>query len=276
LASPEKNFKKGLKRRWRSLLILFAFSAGSFFYIFEHFSFFILRNYRIIAPDEEVETLVWKYFPAGCVRYWPLLIFDFPNTVLFLERVFPVTVQTRALGIGTFQTEIQPLNVWLQVEWRGRKWFLADNGTMWNVSEFAMSKLAATRAAKVKWQLTSSFGTAEDGAVLSGMVPSVVPMEEFKRIVDEITVQPWYQDVSAVVFGRRGGQYLIEITVNRGKQWIDFVLQGNRFEWEQINAALQFAFLQIEKEGGNFRLDMTYTDKIVVTRKQDAKEGSSR
>lgn len=265
--------------RWRTILILFSLLMGSVFFLYEEYAFLSLNECKIFAPSMQVEEQFWRVFPADCVRSWPALIFRLPQMAAFLERTIPIKVSFEADGFGVFDIKVSPLSAWLYVEWRGRLWYLSESGFMWDPS---LLNLPAPH--EVVWELTdtlfdSTHSVSSQYQMNSqlppdGVFPVIFPVAEIKSCFALFDKKAWAEKIQKVILERRAGEYIIKVSIMSDNQKILLVAQKESEKWRDMDTLLSHILPQVKKESGDFIVDMTYSNKVVITR--GAQEGSSK
>jgi hypothetical protein len=154
------------------------------------------------------------------------------------------------------------------VEWRGNTWYLSKEGYMWSpeLYDFKISEYPL-------WKIAESLNRYSNiGRVaLDGVFPAVFSIEELKRFDDIFRVQSWYANADSISFGRRAGEFVLKLSLNlRGKRII-LVVNGEENKLREIEMLLGQILSQIASEGREIFIDMSYPDKVVVSR---AHEGS--
>lgn len=250
-------------------MFAFSFFAGSTFYLFEYFSVLSLKGYILEAPNADVETRFWKLLPSECIRYWPVLVFKSSQIRSLMEKSIPVQVSTEAEGIGLFHTRISYIEPWLMVEWRGKILYLSKEGYMW-APEISAFQITGSPLWKVSESLNrySDMGNQD---VPDGVFAAMFSVDELKRFDDIFRAQSWYYHVQYISLGRRAGEFILEISLDLNEKKVVLLINGIESKLRQLDILLKQILAQISLDGKEVFIDMSYTDKIVVTK---AREGS--
>ncbi|GHS90292.1 hypothetical protein AGMMS49957_15950 [Synergistales bacterium] len=184
----------------------------------------------------------------------------------FLEKTLPVSARTRITGFGSFTTDIRLLSPWLLVEWRNAVWCVSREGRMWNVSD----KNTALRGLEVPkrplWKIPSGLDLGSEKFPLpSGVFPLVFSTDAIENFLLKFEDSPWFGDVSEIALDRRAGAELFKIVLLRGRQEFRILIQEGKYETQDIIMALGHVLKSLFNEGGNYYVDATYDNKIVVS-----------
>jgi len=109
--------------------------------------------------------------------------------------------------------------------------------------------------------------------VPEGVFSAMFPVRELGRFDDIFRKQSWYANVNYVDFGRRGGELLLRISLDLNERKIILIINGEEDKLSEIDILLKQILPQIDIGNGGILIDMSYSDKVVVTR---AHEGSLR
>ena len=258
-------------RRIKYIFLIFSFSilAGSYFFFFENFGFLSLKNYVLEAPSADIEKRFWELLPPKCIRYWPVLIYESTHIRELMEKTIPVRVFTEVKGVGLFYTRISYLEPWLMAEWRGSTWHLSKEGYMWTpeLYTFDVPKSPIWRISKT---LDRYFGI-EKSVIPDGVFKALFRVEEIRRFDGILRVQSWYSNAEYIDFDRRAGEFVLKITLNLNERRIILLINGEESKLSEIDMVLKQIMPQINLKDKEILIDMSYTDKVVVTR---AREGS--
>ncbi|MCL2147392.1 MAG: hypothetical protein FWH52_06255 [Synergistaceae bacterium] len=255
-------------KRIRYFFFVFAFSflAGSAYFIFENFGLFSLKGYVLETPSADIEKHFWELLPAECIRYWPVFVYKSSQIRELMEKTTPVLVSTEAKGVGLFHTRITYLEPWLMVEWRQKDWYLSQEGYMWapELYDFGIPKSPT-------WEINESLSRYSGAGTPDGVFPAVFSIEELKRFDSIFSAQSWYTNVMHIGFDRRAGEYLLKISLDISGGKVVLIINGEEDKLYEIDNFLKQVLAQIILDEKEIYIDMSYSDKIVVTR---AREGS--
>jgi hypothetical protein len=240
----------------------FSFLAGSAYYLFEYYGVLSLKGYVIEAPSADVEKRFWDLMPAECIRYWPVFVYKSSQIRGILEKTIPVQVSTEAKGIGLFHTRISYIESWIMVEWRKSIWCLSKEGYMW-APEINALKTPKSPLWKVS-ELLDRYPDVEKIAP-EGVFQAMFSIDELKRFDDIFRVQSWYAGTEYISIDRRAGEFILELLINlKGKKLV-LTVNGVEAKLREIDIILKQILAQINPDGKEVFIDMSYTDKIVVT-----------
>lgn len=254
--------------RYYILVFILSFLAGSYFFFFESFGFFSLNGYVLETPNAEVEKRFWELLPPECIRYWPALVFKSSQIRALMEKTIPVKVSTEAKGVGLFHTRVSYIEPWLKIEWRGNVWHLSKEGCMW------ATELSFKDFKSPVWKVSEALTRYSDigkSITPDGVFPAMFSVEELERFEAIIKVKSWYTDVEYVDFDRRTGEILLRILLNINGRKILLIINGEENKISEIDMLLKQILPQIDLRDREILIDMSYPDKVVVTR---AHEGS--
>ena len=257
--------------RYSFWMFAFSFLAGSIFFLFENFCYLSLNDYIVEAPNAEVEKRFWDLLPPECIRYWPILVFKSSQIRILMERTYPVRVSTEAKGVGLFHTRISYIEPWLMVEWRGKTWYLSKEGYMWPLELHTYTNKDSKFPV---WKISEALTRYSDvgkSAIPEGVFPAMFPVDELKLFDDIFRKQSWYTDVKYVDFDRRAGELLLKISLDLSKKKVILIVNGEKNKLSGIDTLLEQILLQINMNDREVYIDMSYPDKVVITR---AHEGS--
>jgi hypothetical protein len=249
-------------------VFIFSFFAGSAFFLFENFGLLSLKGYVLETPSADIEKRFWELLPPECIRYWPVLVFKSSLIRTILEKTTPVRVSTEAKGVGLFHTRITYLEPWLMVEWRGDIWYLSKDGYMWAPELYAFGISESPI-----WKISESLNRYSDTGIAApdGVFPAMFSVVELERFDSIFRAQSWYTNVEYISFDRRAGDFLLRLSLDfRGKKVI-VIINGEENKLYEIDYFLRQILAQISLDDKEVFIDMSYPDKIVVTR---AHEGS--
>jgi len=255
--------------RYFLFVFTFFFIAGSALFLFENFGVLTLNGYILEAPSADIEKRFWELLPPECIRYWPVLVFKSSQIRAILEKTVPVQVSTEAKGIGLFHTRISYLEPWLMVEWRGAALYLSREGLMW-APEINAFQVPESPLWKVSESL-NRYSNVENRDVPDGVFPAVFSIEELKRYDEIFRVQNWYYHAKYISIDRRAGEFIIELSLDLDGKKVVLLINGIESKIKQIDVLLKQILAEIGMDAKDIHIDMSYTDKIVVT---GAREGS--
>jgi len=256
------------KIRYFFLVFMLSFLAGSFFFFFENYGFFSLKGYVLETPSADVEKRFWELLPPECIRYWPIMVLKSSQIRILMEKTIPVQVSIEAKGIGLFHTRIFSLEPWLIVEWRGSIWHLSKEGYMW------MPKLSYKVPKSPLWKISEKLNRYSDigkMVIPDGVFPAMFPIGELERFDAIFKLQSWYANVEYIDFDRRAGEIVLRISLGLNGRKIILIVNGEENKLSEIEMFLEQILPQITLEDKRILIDMSYPDKVVVSR---AHEGS--
>jgi hypothetical protein len=251
------------------LVFTFSFLAGSFFFFFENFGFLSLKSYVLETPSAEIESRFWESLPPRCLRYWPVLVYKSSHISVLMEKTVPVQVSTEAKGVGLFHTRISYLEPWLMIEWKGNTWYLSKEGYMW-APELYTFKVPRSPIWRISETLNRYFGI-DKSVIPDGVFPAMFSVEELRQFDGIFRVQSWYADTKYIDFDRRAGEFVLKLSLDLNGKMIVLLINGEENKLSEIDMILKQIMPQIDLDDKETFIDMSYTDKIVVTR---AREGS--
>jgi len=256
------------KARYFFGVFMFSFLAGSFFFFFENFGFLSLKGYVLETPNADVEKRFWELLPSECLRYWPVMVFKSSQIRALMEKTIPVRVSTEAKGVGLFHTRISYFEPWIMVEWRGNIWHLSKEGYMW-ATELYTLKVPDSPLWKVSEALTR-YSDIGRPFVPEGVFPAMFPTEELKHFETLFKAQSWYRGVEYVDFDRRAGEIVLRISLNLSGKKIILTVNGEEGKLSEIDMLLKQILPETGVGDGEIFIDMSYPDKVVVTRAKGA------
>ena len=252
--------------RYFFLMFLFSFLAGSVYFLFANFGLLSLKGYVLETPSVDIEKRFWELLPAECIRYWPVFVYKSSQIRDLMEKTTPVQVSTEAKGVGLFHTRISYLEPWLMVEWRERVWYLSKEGYMWAPELYAFDIPRSPT-----WEINESLSRYSGVGMPDGVFPAVFSVEELKRFDGIFSGQSWYTNVDHIGFDRRAGEFLLRISLDLSEKKIILIINGEESKLYEVDSYLKQVLAQISLDDREIYIDMSYPDKIVVTR---AREGS--
>lgn len=223
------------------------------------------QGFTIIVDEPDIERRFWDVLPEGYIRFWPFFIRGSFGIGDFLEKTLPVSVRTRMTGFGSFTTDIKLLSPWLLVEWRNAVWCVAKEGRMWNVADKNIELRGLEIPKKPLWKVSSGFGGSEKLPMPKGVFPLVFSTDAIENFLLKFGDSSWFGDVSEIALDRRAGAELFKIVLLRGRQEFRILIQEGKYETQDIIMALGHVLKSLFKEGGNYYVDATYDNKIVVS-----------
>ncbi|MDR2529703.1 MAG: hypothetical protein LBD04_11935 [Synergistaceae bacterium] len=228
----------------------------------DHYALLAMRDYRVRANGPELEKLFWDVFPSRQVRYWPLFLNKARDAGAFLEKTRPVRVETRVTGWGAFVTEVRPLSPWMAVQWKRQLWYVSREGRMWNA---ASEMTPPTPFPRPLWRVSANFDKQNQSALPKGVFPSVFPMESIEGFLKDFGGAPWFGGVREVDLDRRAGSDLFKLRFVRGEQEFMILIQKDKYEWRELETALEGILDSLYREGvKRLLIDATYRGKIVL------------
>jgi len=252
--------------------LLFVMLLGGVWRLYEYNEWMSLKGCRIEADNQALEKRFWKILPARSVRFWLFFLRDAKGVGEFLERVLPVTVSARMAGFGRFVTTMKWLKPWLKVQWRGRLWCISREGRMWDASGSGESS-GGLEAKGPVWRLASLSDDVRP--VSSGVFLSPVSINAVAAFLQEYQDYSWFSSVREIVLDRRAGAELYRLTLVRGKQKFELLIQRSKYGGQELGAMLEDILEKLAREPGNHRIDATYEGKILLQNLPDGpNEGS--
>ena len=245
----------------RVKFLLFVMFLGGVWRLYEYNEWMSLNGCCIEADNQALEKRFWKILPTRSVRFWPFFLRDAKGVGEFLERALPVAVSTHMEGFGRFIITMKWLEPWLKVRWRGRLWCISREGRMWDASDSGESP-GSLEAEGPVWYLAS---LSEDiRPMSSGVFSSPVSIDAVAAFLREYQDYPWFGSVREIVLDRRAGAELYRLTLARGKQKIELLIQRSKYGGQELGAMLEDILEKLAKEAGNHRIDATYEGKILL------------
>lgn len=245
----------------RMKFLLFVMFLGGVWRLYEYNEWMSLKGCRIEADNQALEKRFWKILPARSVRFWLFFLRDAERVKEFLERASPVTVSTHMDGFGRFVTTMKWLKPWLRVQWRGRLWCISREGRMWDASDSGESPGGLEVKGPV-WHLAS---LSDDVRPMpSGVFSSPISIDAVAAFLQEYQDYPWFGTVKEIVLDRRAGAELYRLTLERGKQKFELLIQRSKYGGQELGAMLGDILEKLAKEAGNHRIDATYEGKILL------------
>lgn len=247
--------------RWVKLL-LFVTLLGGAWRLCEYSEWMSLKGYRVEAESQDLEKRLWEIFPTRSLRFWPFFLKDLGGMEEFLERALPVTVSTQMSEFGRFITTMKWLRPWLKVWWRDRLWFVSRDGRMWDARDSGGVYTHYSGAKGPVWQLASLSGDMRP--LPSGVFSSPVSMDAVADFFREYQEYSWFGSVEEIVWDRRAGADLFRLSLVRGKQKFEILMQQSKYGGQELGAMLEEILEKLAKESGNHRIDATYEGKILL------------
>jgi hypothetical protein len=220
------------------------------------------RGFTIVVDEPEIERRFWDVMPEGYIRFWPSFIHGSLGVGDFLEKTLPVSVRTRITGFGSFTTDIKLLSPWLLVEWRDAVWCVSKEGRMWNVADENIKIRGLDIPKRPLWKISSGM---EGSALPKGVFPLVFSTDAIESFLLKFGDSPWFDDISEIVLDRRAGAELFKIALVHGQQKFRILIQESKYETQDIIMALGHVLKGLFNEGGNYYVDATYDNKIIVS-----------
>ena len=247
----------------RRLGVLFlAFLLGGAWRLKEYDAWMSLSGYCVDAQGPALEQRLWDVFPSRCLGFWPWLLRDADGLREFLERAIPASVDTRMEGLGRFVTTIRWLTPWLKVKWHERLWCISKEGRMWDLSETEAPAFSAEAIKGPVWRLPALEGGLR--APPSGVFASPISTDVIADFMDEYRRCAWFDTAREIVWDRRAGMDLFRLTLLRGGQSFEVLIQREKYAGQDLGVALEEIFARLSKEGGNHLIDATYEGKILL------------
>ncbi|GHV32989.1 hypothetical protein FACS1894187_00090 [Synergistales bacterium] len=247
-------------RRLRFMLCVIL--LGGFWRLYERYVWMSFRGFSIVVDEPEIERRFWDVLPERYIRFWPLFIRGSLEVGDFLEKTLPVFVRTRMTGFGSFATDIKLLSPWLLVEWRNAIWCVAKEGRMWNVGDENIKVRGMEIPKKPLWKISSG---SEELSLPGGVFPLIFSTDAIENFLLKFGDSPWFGYVSEIVVDHRVGTELFKLVLIRGRQEFHILIQEGKYEARDITIALEDVLEELFKEGGNYYVDATYNNKIVVS-----------
>ena len=231
--------------------------------IYEYRFWFTLKNYRVEAKSQALEQRLWEVFPQRCLTFWPYLIRDSQGMKDFLERDMPVIVDTKMESLGRFKTTIEWRKAWVKVDWRGRIWCISRDGKMWL---YEPGRPSEAEAGNLVWKVPDDGGSGEVTvqAPMFGVFTSPISTEVIDSFLEEFRRCKWFEAAQEITWERRAGMDLFVLKLARGAQKFELYLQREKYEGQDIGAALDALFTRLINEGGSHIIDATYEGKIML------------
>ncbi|GHS92800.1 hypothetical protein AGMMS50276_01530 [Synergistales bacterium] len=223
------------------------------------------RDFAIVVDEPEIERRFWDILPEICIRFWPSFIQGSLGVGDFMEKTLPVSVRTRMTGFGSFTTDIKLLSPWLLVEWRDAVWCVSKEGRMWNVADESIKIRALDIPKRPLWKVSSGFEGSEKPPLPKGVFPLAFSTNVIESFLLKFEDSLWFGDVSEIVLDRRAGAEIFKIVLLHGRQKFRILIQEGKYETKDIIMALGHVLKGLFKEGGNYYVDATYDNKIVVS-----------
>ena len=255
--------------------------CGSAFRVYEYKAWLALKNYKIEADSPVLEERLWKVFPSRCLKFWPYLKKDCEGFKDFLERDIPVTVETKMSGFfsGNFTTSIKWVQAWIKVLWRGKFWYISEDGKMWaceknedfedifeDMNNFMLEK---NKSLNVVWKIPEQLNSDNHDSdiiqtPLSGVFKTPVSTEKIASFLEEFKGYSWFQDITEITWERRAGLDLFILRLSKGKQTFEVQLQQEKYSGWDLGLLIESVISDLIKEGGNHIIDATYNGKILL------------
>ena len=132
---------------------------------------------------------------------------------------------------------------------------------MWDASDSGESP-GTLEAEGPVWHLAS---LSEDiRPMSSGVFSSPVSIDAVAAFLREYQDYPWFGSVREIVLDRRAGAELYRLTLTRGKQKIELLIQRSKYGGQELGAMLEDILEKLAKVPGNHRIDATYEGKILL------------
>ena len=227
--------------------------------IYEYRFWFTLKNYRVEAKSQALEQRLWEVFPQRCLTFWPYLIRDSQGMKDFLERDMPVIVDTKMESLGRFKTTIEWRKAWVKVD----LWCISRDGKMWL---YEPGRPSEAEAGNLVWKVPDDGGSGEVTvqAPMFGVFTSPISTEVIDSFLEEFRRCKWFEAAQEITWERRAGMDLFVLKLARGAQKFELYLQREKYEGQDIGAALDALFTRLINEGGSHIIDATYEGKIML------------
>ena len=149
---------------------------------------------------------------------------------------------------------------------------------MWNLADGSFGFRDLKIPLRPIWRMQVSSIAHEDEQLLPGGVfPSIFSTDVIDDFLRGLGNASWFDGVEEVALGRRAGDDLFELRYVREGQIFTILIQREKYEWEELSLLLEDILGRLRREDGNYLIDTTYEDKIVVKDlSAGAVEGSSR
>ena len=98
----------------------------------------------------------------------------------------------------------------------------------------------------------------------SGVFSSPISIDAVAAFLQEYQDYPWFGTVKEIVLDRRAGAELYRLTLERGKQKFELLIQRSKYGGQELGAMLGDILEKLAKEAGNHRIDATYEGKILL------------
>jgi len=236
-----------------------------------------MRDISVNAANSILEERYWDVFPSQCLYFWPLFIRKSQDVAAFLEKTNPVFVKTSMTGIGSFAVDIKLLSPHIVVEWKGKSWCISKEGRMWSVDDGSFGFRELKIPQRPIWRVpASSVVSGDELSLPSGVFQSFFSIDAIDDFLKGLGNAPWFDGVEKVDLNRRAGDDLFKLHYVRGGQKFTILIQGNKYNWQELGLALEH-ILNLQRGNGDRLIDATYADKIVVKNlSTGAVEGSSK
>lgn len=100
--------------------------------------------------------------------------------------------------------------------------------------------------------------------ISSGVFSSPVSIDAVAAFLQEYQDYPWFGTVKEIVLDRRAGAELYRLTLARGKQKFELLIQRSKYGGQELGAMLEDILEKLAREPGNHRIDATYEGKILL------------
>lgn len=266
---PEKK-----RRKWKGPLLLLSIVCGILYFVDQRYDFFRLRGLEITPGRVLPEAVIWEAVPKEAQNFWPALLFGGVEFKRKIESFYPVGVDLKVLGWGSYRIEVRPLEVMLNVSWNSRIWLLSTNGKMWFANlpantEVRGLNLAALQKPILAWDagLALPIDPERQGG---DIYPSSLPVDKIKRWYETVEKAGWADDIYCLLSKKIDGKPVVQILFGtEGAITGEVIVRDDTANWLSLAAAMKEIYPEAEymKPPGMI-INATYTDlKFTVTDK---------
>jgi hypothetical protein len=196
-----------------------------------------------IAPGGVIpEEIIWQALPGKAGNFWPALVFGESDFERKITDYYPVSVELSFTGWGKCRATILPLEVFLEVSWDSRRWWLSTDGRMWLASlpSAALVKgISYPRRPVLAWdsRLPAPIDAARQGG---DIYSSSLPMEKILKWYGTIEKIEWKDDVYCLFAKKTDSKQVVQILLGTENDITgEIIVKDDASDWLSLAAALK-------------------------------------
>lgn len=258
-------FRKVILSKWFFLIL--ALFCGTFTMLNREYQVFRLKTINFEPQDQVVEKVFWQIFPQKYTSFWPGLFIREHSICRSVENLLPVEATMSLWGPGSFIFSVSPLDVRGKVHWKDRDWFFDDKGYVWPEDLETGHLLAKEREIPVRWILDESSTPLLDlDRIRRGekIIKASFPVELLYKWRVTLNEYNWHEKIEHIKVVSRGGEFVLEVTIQVADGRILMVLNGEDHPWDSQIPAIRAILPDFPYVSGNLRIDTTFSERIVI------------